>query len=440
MNDLSEPNESNVTSKSPRFASRMASVLWLAALATALSLHVWFPRIDADVNDTYNVDVGGRNALYQFAERRMGYVVRNHEQLVNRLDGLDDDSTLCLLGPARYPSPREWQALLTWVNGGGKLLVAARWHDADLTIPGIEAHVKSTAVKQPIKLPGADNRKEPESSPSDSGTKSSSDENATPAAEHVAVAISVTTTLAPGTDFTWKTEGVIDAPNFNTSGAEVLVKTAGGPQAVRIHHGLGSIVLVASDFVFSNVALNERGHKNGILAVKLLEAAGTADSLVFDESLNETGTPKVVGVLLDPVLRPTTIQLVALIVLFGWRGNRRFGGLLPKSSPPRHDVADHTNSLGNLYYKAHHGTGVLREYLDQLKTELRLRFAAGHERRILLPIAQKANMSLDEVQFVLGAADAAARKPRLSRREAAVHIRKLAHLRQAARVSRSVPS
>jgi len=193
-----------------------------------------------------------------------------------------------------------------------------------------------------------------------------------------------------------------------------------------------AIVLVASDFIFSNTALNERGHINAILAVKLLKAAGTAESLVFDESLNETGTPKVVGVLLDPALRPTTIQFVALVVLFGWRGNRRFGGLLPRSSPPRHDVADHTNSLGNLYYKAHHGTGVLREYLDQLKTDLRLRYAAGHERRVLLPIAQNAKLSLEEVERILSEAAAATRKSNLSRREAASHIRKLAGLRQAA--------
>ena len=432
-NDPSKPNETPVASKPLLSTSRMSSVLWLAALAMALSLHVWFPRIDSAVNDTYNFDVGGRNALYQFAERRMGYVNRNHEPLANWLDGLDDDSTLCLLGPARYPSPREWEALLTWVNGGGKLLVAARWNDADLAIPGIQARVKSTVVKKPFQLPGAGNRKKPASPPSGGGTNSSEDDKSMTTAGQSAVAVPISTTLAPGVDFTWKTEGVIDAPSFDASAAEVLVKTADSPQAVRIHHGLGSIVLVASDFIFSNAALHEGDHRNGILAVKLLEAAGTADSIVFDESLNETGTPRVVGVLLDPALRPTTIQLVALIVLFGWRGNRRFGGLLPKSSPARHDVADHTNSLGNLYYKAHHGTGVLREYLDQLKTELRLRFAAGHEARILLPIAQKAKMTLDEVQRVLAEADAAARKPKLSRRESAAHIRKLAHLRRAAR-------
>jgi len=427
------PGNATPATPPPFSASRWASFLWLAALATVLSLHVWFPRIEAAVNDTYNVDFGGRNALYQFAERlarrsqsrrnqssrNLGSVDRNHQPLVGRLDVLDEDSTLCLLGPARYPSSQEWQALLKWVGGGGKLLVAARWNDAELTIPGIKAAVKSTVEKKSFQPPGADKRKKKDGSSSD-------DEPSTQFTKQAAVAVPVTTVLDPRGDFTWKTEGVVEAPT-----AEVLVNSASGPQAVLLHHGWGTIVLVASDFIFSNAALNERGHINAILAVKLLEAAGS-DSLVFDESLNETGTPRVVGVLLDPVVRPTTIQFVALIVLFGWRGNRRFGGLLPKSSPPRHDVADHTNSLGNLYYKAHHGAGVLREYLDQLKTELRLRYAAGHEKRVLLAIAQKANLSLEEVQQILAEAEAAIRKPRISRREAAAHIRKLALLRRAA--------
>jgi hypothetical protein len=443
--DPLDPKSTTTTTGRSISTNRVASVIWLAALASVLGLHVWFPRIDSTVNDTYNVDVGGRNALYQFAERRMDYVTRNHEPLENWLDPHDHDFTLCLLGPARYPSAREWQALLAWVNGGGKLLVAARWNDAELPIPGIQAGVKSTVAKKSIKLPGADYRKksegsQPENSPSGgpaNGSAGSDGEPSLLAPQKAAAAVPVSTVLDPRLDFTWKTEGVIEIPNADSSAAEVLIKTAERSQAVRIHHGLGQIVLVASDFIFSNAALHEGDHRNGILAVKLLNAAGTTDSIVFDESLNETGTPKVVGVLVDPALRPATIQLVALIVLFGWRGNLRFGGLLPGSSPARHDVADHTNSLGNLYFKAHHGTGVLREYLDQLKTELRLRFATGHERRILLPIAQKARMTLDEVQRVLADAETAARKPKLSRRESAAHIRKLAQLRQAARRSRA---
>ncbi len=170
-----------------------------------------------------------------------------------------------------------------------------------------------------------------------------------------------------------------------------------------------------------------------MLAVKLLQAAGPSDVLLFDESLNATGTPRVVGVLLDPAVRPATVQLLVVLVVFGWRGNRRFGALLPKSAPARHDVADHTNSLGNLYYKAHHSKGALREYLEQLRTELHLRYARGHEPRVLQPIAQRAGMSVEEMQRLLAAAEAAAGKPNLSRRDAAAFIRRLAHLRQAAR-------
>jgi hypothetical protein len=232
----------------------------------------------------------------------------------------------------------------------------------------------------------------------------------------------------PDSNFTWKTEGAVDAPR-----SEVLVKSGERPQAARIRYGGGTIVLSASDYIFSNSALFEREKRNGLLAVKLLEAAGARDDVLFDESLNATGTPRVVGVLLDPGLRPTTVQLIVILVIFGWRGNRRFGGLLPKAAPARHDVADHTNSLGNLYYKAHHSKGVLREYLEQLRTELRLRYSAGHEKRALAPIAEKAKLSVDEMQRLLADAEAATRKPKLTRREAASAIRKLALLRQASR-------
>jgi len=62
--------------------------VWLALLAGALLLHVWFPRVDAGpLNDTYNVDVGGRNAFFQYAERLTSRQVlvaaeRNHQSLV----------------------------------------------------------------------------------------------------------------------------------------------------------------------------------------------------------------------------------------------------------------------------------------------------------------------------------------------------------------------
>jgi hypothetical protein len=415
--------------------ARLRSLAWLALLAVVLSLHVWFPRIDAEVNDTYNVDNGGRNALFQFVQRRLPDVSRNHDLLVSQLAWLDHETTLCILGPARYPSPREWDAILRWVNSGGRLLFAAQWDDPELSVPALGVKITSTGIKPIERVLGTDKSKKKKSEKSTGSpppAEVKSEEKSKPAAD--AVPADPSTSLTTDLIFTWKSEGSIAAP-----GAEVLVKTGGGVQAVRIRHGSGTIVLTASDYIFSNAALFEEGQQNGFLVARLLEATGTGDSLVFDESLNETGTPRVVGLLLDPVLRPMTIQLAVLIVIFGWRGNRRFGGLLPSLSTARHDVADHTNSLGNLYYKAHHSTGVLREYLEQLKTDLRLRYAGAHDGRILQPIAQQAGISLEEVKRRLAEAEAAARKPKLTRREAASHIRKLAVLRQAAQRKREKP-
>jgi hypothetical protein len=424
-----------LTNPKPARSPRLSSALWLIALAAAIMLHVWFPHIDAGVNDTYNVDAGGRNALYQFAERRALFASRNHESLVTRLDRLDRDTTLCLLGPARYPSPREWDALLNWVQSGGNLLLASRWDEPALVVPRISAQVTADHPEgtglfglklgpsgKPASPPA------PEKSPPSEDAAKPASEAAGAETKAVASAASNWTSLMPDSNFTWKTEGAVDAPR-----SEVLVKSGERPQAARIRYGGGTIVLSASDYIFSNSALFEREKRNGLLAVKLLEAAGARDDVLFDESLNATGTPRVVGVLLDPGLRPTTVQLIVILVIFGWRGNRRFGGLLPKAAPARHDVADHTNSLGNLYYKAHHSKGVLREYLEQLRTELRLRYSAGHEKRALAPIAEKAKLSVDEMQRLLADAEAATRKPKLTRREAASAIRKLALLRQASR-------
>jgi hypothetical protein len=409
---------------------RLRAVVWLACLAVILSLHVWFPHIDAEANDTYNVDNGGRNALFQFLKRRLPMVSRNHDRLVNRLARLDPQTTLCILGPARSPSPREWEAILAWVNRGGHLIFAAEWDDPALTIPAINVSVSSTVI-----TPSGRMTRNSKSKSRDKNAKGSSVPSSDAKTEPEAKAQPVpdntppdpATLLTRDLLYTWKSNGWINAP-----GADVLVKSSLGVQAVRVRHGLGTIILTASDYIFSNTALFEEGQQNGYLVTRLLDAAGTSDTVMFDESLNETGTPRAVGLLLDPVLRPTTIQFAALILIFGWRGNRRFGALSAPSSKPRHDVAEHTNSLGNLYYKANHGTGVLREYLEQLKTELRLRHVGAQIDRFLKPIAEQAGLSLAEVKRRLDEAEIAVKSRKLSRHEAANQIRKLAVLRQAA--------
>jgi hypothetical protein len=244
----------------------------------------------------------------------------------------------------------------------------------------------------------------------------------------------VTTSLLPADHppIDWKTNGEIAC-----AAAEPLVRVDDSIQVARIRYGAGQIVVVASDYVFSNESLDARDTANGLLAFRLVSQVAGEGAVLFDESLNVSGTPKVVGVLFDPLLRPLTVQILVVLFVFAWRGNRRFGGILPVAAPPRHDISDHTDALGYLYYKVNGGAVVLRAYLDQLRSELRLTSLPGQELRVLAPIASRLNTTVEEIQHLLARAEDEASRPHLSRREAAGLIRLLAGIRRASRVQQA---
>lgn len=362
--------------------------LWLLALTAALSLHFWFPRIDmGPLHDTYSVEIGGRNAFFQLAERRFLYVDRNVAPLTRISTDLEPEHTLCVLGPARAPRPEEWQALSAWVKGGGSLLIAATWESPALDLDGLDVKV---VARDSIE-----------------GTPTS-------------------TLLPAAAPLHWKTKGEVET---KAAGAEVLVQVDKSPQAVRIPHGAGQVLVIASDYLFSNASLDDRDVRNGVLAFRLLEAAGATEAVVFDESLNATGTPKVVAILLDPALRPATVQALACLLLFAWLGNRRFGGRLAPASPPRTNIAEHTDALGNLYYRVRDGAGVLARYAEQFRGELRLKPGATQDERVIAHLAQRAGMEQGALRDVLEELTDALNKPRISRRNAARLIQRLARIR-----------
>jgi hypothetical protein len=428
----------------PPVARRLSwkEVPWIIVLGVSLSLHLWFPRIDSEpLNDTYSADVGGRNAFFQLAEHRAPYVERNLEPLYRAVDRIDTESVLCLLGPARYPTEREWLGLIDWVDEGGHLLFAARWDDSEVEIPFMNVEVKlngnvaASTSKSAEKAaePGATNTDEPKQpdaeqpvaeGPSSTPTAEVSEPNKEPGES------GIETTLADPGRLQWKSRGVVVLEDH--SDAEVLLRNANGPQVVRVPYGDGAIIVCASDQVFSNSSLFDRKHQNGLLASRLLESAGARRPVVFDESLNASGTPQVVGLLLDPHLRPLTIQTLVLLVVFGWRGGRRFGSLLPKGAAPRHNLTDHTDALGNLYFKTRNGIGALQAYLEQLKRKLRLHLTTERDARTLGPLAQRSGLPVEGVKRLLTEAEALGKRPVVKRGEAAAMIRRLSQLRTSA--------
>ncbi|HEX6987584.1 MAG TPA: S4 domain-containing protein, partial [Planctomycetaceae bacterium] len=213
--------------------------------------------------------------------------------------------------------------------------------------------------------------------------------------------------------------------------AEQVVVADASVQAAVQPYGDGVAVFVATDRPFDNRTLT--WPDNAVLAFRLLEAAGYRGEAVFDESLNVSGTPKVVALLLDRPLRPFTLHLFAVLAAFGWWRFRRFGPLLPPSVPPRSDIVAHADAVGMLHYKTRDGRAALRYYLHQLTTELKLkRLSGAREDRILEPIARRLGRPVADVKNAFRQAAAALKQEKLDRTTAAKHIRRLAKVRRVA--------
>lgn len=377
----------------------------LAALFLLVSLHFWFPNLrTGPAHDTFSTTAEGKKAFYLLV-RQQGFsrgivVQRNLNPLLrwNFEFGAGESGTpvLCLLGPQRYPTSVEWEKLLEWVSSGGILVFAARYNQPEFKIEKLELEVKPLKRKL------------------DAGPES------------------IQTDLLTNGNVFWKSKGqvVVTSTNF-----ERLVDADGTLQAVSSNYGSGRIVVVASDFIFSNQSLAWDDNSNGELAYRLLEWGGGDGNITFDESLNISGTPKIVGLLFDPILRPVTVQLLLGLLLFGWWGRRRFGPLLPKTVTARHNIVDHTDALGILNYKTKNGAEALRSYLKQLYSELRLKSFKGREHHVLEPIAVRLGTSTEKVKKLLRSAVKGARSTETNRKTAAELIRRLALLRRASRTA-----
>ncbi len=401
--------------------------LGLLALAAALGLQIWFPRLDSsEINDTWNVDLGGRNAIYQFAQRRWSQVSRNIIPLSRSAKSLPTEGTLCILGPARPPSDGEWAELLDWVGRGGHLLLAPPWNHPEVEIPSLGVRVVSlekaaaaatTPAVNPPPIAGPPPNPVPDPIPRTAPAPAPA-EAAPPGASDGSFSL---------TGIPWQTQARIISPERGV----VLMRTGQGVQGVELVHGRGRVIVLASDHLFSNRSLNDdRSPRMGVLAVRLLQRLATPDSpLVFDESLNASGQPQVVGLLLNHWLRPVTLQVVTLLLLFGWAGSQRFGSPLPPRNPPRHSLVEHTDALGNLYWRSGNGLVPLQAYLERLLAELRLGRDAERLPRRIDHLAATTGLPPSEIETRIRLAREATSRLAVRHTDAARLIRLLSELR-----------
>ncbi len=372
-----------------------------------MSLHFWFPNISRrPLNDTYSTEREGKKAFYLLEQRRFDSVTRNDSSPVGAVAGLFEDDVVCLLGPGRQPDRREWEVLLDWVERGGSLVFAAPYGEPAVNIEELGMKVEPLVdfdldFNEMLKQ-AQENQDEPEE---------------------------VQTTLFGGGELRWRSFGKVTG-----TGGDVIVEYDGEPQAVLKSYGAGRVLLIASDDIFSNASLAYKD--NGILAQRLVESVAWPESyIVFDEYFNTVGAPKVVGLLFDPFLRPLTVQAAAVLLLFVWCGSRRFGRQLPSMYHSRHDIADHTDALGNMYYRTGDGRAVVRSYFEQLRMELHFRHLSLTDKQAIESLARRAGQDPQQVRELLARTQRVIDGAPIKRRAAAEIISDLAELRAGLRRS-----
>ena len=389
--------------------------IWpLGLLAVLLLGYGFIPSPCGDQGlDSFNEDGGGKKAFYLLTQSLLPDVGRNAEGLIPQDDNAD---TLVLLGPARYPDRAQWQTLYDWVAEGRSLVFATRYMD-----PAVDLGPFGLEVKPYLDWLTDDE--------SDNGEGDEADAEATEP-EPVPADASLTELVSGNVD--WRTNGYVA---FTSPDATIEVSEEGYPQVVRLPVGDGVIVVSASDFIFSNRSLATKGD-NGLLAFRLIETAVPLGPVYFDEAMNAAGAPKVVGMLFEEPFRVLTIQLLIVVLLYGWMSSRRFGPPASPVDPARRSLLEHARALGNLHFKIKTGGQVVATYMELFRRELGLRYEAGKGGSGHLAPAEGVDA---ESSAVLQRALRTSKSPVVPPSQVARVIRELAQLRDRTSPKKGVP-
>lgn len=117
---------------------------WLAGVALLVLLQFWWlPGDPGTPDDTYSVTVEGKRGFFQTLENlaeagALSPVHRETNRLIPQQNG-----TLVILSPDRYPNENEQHELATFVRNGGTLLFAPNWVNPICAIPQLSIRTQA---------------------------------------------------------------------------------------------------------------------------------------------------------------------------------------------------------------------------------------------------------------------------------------------------------
>ncbi len=450
--------------KKPRLNVTIADLLWLSIVVLLVVLQFWWlPGNGGNTADSFSNRLEGSRGLYNTVsalanEGLLPPVRREGDRLVP-----EDPCTLLLIAPDRYPDDHEQEALKRFVHRGGSVVFVPNWNYPNFIQP--EYHAKKlrfrishdwnryTSIGTPATTTTAATSEDQQAEADDGApltaeAETEPDAKDQPAEDEAEVADSTTTPVPPPnlepvvTEIThnelmdgnvpWRTWSYVESAPPNA--AELVIDDTGTSQVSAWREGQGTFVVCATPDPFANRSMLFESQAE--FAVRLIEYANqhtnsaSSSEIVFSEFLNGAGSYKGASVMISPLLRSGTLQLMLAAVLMAWAGFHRFGPPLRERAQYRRSLAQSAQAVGNLQFSANDGGTSVRQYLDWFTEEVRQRY--GHTRLLEHPaqLARQVGLEEDQVKEALDDARLCANRPKVSQSETAAAIRRLATIHE----------
>lgn len=466
-----------------------ADAIWLSAVSLLVLLQFWWlPGDPGTPDDTYSTTIEGKRGFYQTLENlsaagMLPPVKRESSKLIP-----DENCTLVILSPDRYPDDNEKHDLRDFVMNGGSIIFAPNWQYPDIEIASLNIRIEQEYFYQEdtaysggtsgrttpaVIPPGTTPAELPAEAEPPSDAPSGSTRPETPSDKNSAQVVPTNTPAPPGktngnlkdtnppdlppnspalettvnenetptSDFQTESQ-LVDGPipwrtraSMNTSGQSptVLVKSSSGTvQAASWNYGNGFVVLSASSDVFSNRAMLNPVQAE--LAVRLVEHAHSHHAqpfnpsttpIIVSEYLNASDSYTGTGVLMSPALRSGTLQLITIALLAGWFGFHRFGPAKAIHNSKRRSLNESAAAVGNLHFRTHSGGEAVHNYLEYMKTQLQKLFGRSVHLTDTETIAARSGLDVMTVEQTINSASDLAGRTNTATLEAAAAIRGL---------------
>ncbi len=443
-----------------------SDTFWGAAAVLLVILQFWWlPGEDGSAADSYSTTVDGKLGLFRTLSALFPNVRRESAAAAPR-----GTSTLIIVAPDQYPTSKEEEELRQFVYQGGCLLFAPslaqpevdlsalgirmsrRWSEAPDLQGGTVPSPPNTGTTPPPESGVSPDGSPSKTAPTDDTAGPENKATTTPADSLTAPPIVTTAQVPPPPEnhetpsltingpltslpFEIKCNSTIQRPGY---ACDVLLGSELDPQAIAWTYGSGQIVVCCSSDIFSNRSMLFRPSRRA--AVRLVERAANLppelaqysvhdpSEFVISEYFNATDAYRSTGVLLSPMMRIGTLQLLLVAVLGIWLAFHRFGPASETVIVHRRSLQESAEAVGNLQYRLSDGGAVIRSYLDYLRSQLRRRYGSTVRLEDPQSIANKARMDVEEVASKLQEATRMAGVHKLSAHGAASSIRWLSRL------------